>query len=255
MAMMREQDFNRTALTVQRSQAWYTGQRAERIPHGLIGLVGADCSSLDLSYNNLVSLTALKEFANLEELVLDNNCLCDLNTLPRMPKLTTLSVNNNKVTDIERALDRIKECCPCLKYASLLGNPGCPDQLTNPTTTDEEDYERYRRYAVHVLPATLRFLDSRPISSRERQEARERGSLMRMVRVNLPNLSSLTAEEFARALDHKRHNSISVEEPDYTPLPDSMRGPLDVRSAYGKSRYRYSGKNSEGNRFISNSDL
>ncbi|XP_046423512.1 leucine-rich melanocyte differentiation-associated protein-like isoform X2 [Neodiprion virginianus] len=250
MAMMREQDFNRTALTVQRSQAWYTGQRAERIPHGLIGLVGADCSSLDLSYNNLVSLTALKEFANLEELVLDNNCLCDLNTLPRMPKLTTLSV-----TDIERALDRIKECCPCLKYASLLGNPGCPDQLTNPTTTDEEDYERYRRYAVHVLPATLRFLDSRPISSRERQEARERGSLMRMVRVNLPNLSSLTAEEFARALDHKRHNSISVEEPDYTPLPDSMRGPLDVRSAYGKSRYRYSGKNSEGNRFISNSDL
>ncbi|XP_046743475.1 leucine-rich melanocyte differentiation-associated protein-like isoform X2 [Diprion similis] len=250
MAMMREQDFNRTALTVQCSRAWYTGQRAERIPHGLIGLVGADCSSLDLSYNDLVSLTALKEFANLEELVLDNNCLRDLNTLPRMPKLTTLSV-----TDIEGALDRIKECCPCLKYASLLGNPGCPDQLTNPTTTDEADYERYRRYAVHVLPATLQFLDSRPISPRERQEAKERGSLMRTVRVNLPNLSSLTAEEFASALEQKRHDSISMEEPDYTPLPESMRGPLDVRSAYGKSRYRYSGKNSEGNRFISNSDL
>ncbi|XP_012269040.1 leucine-rich melanocyte differentiation-associated protein-like [Athalia rosae] len=262
MAMKNEQDFNRTALTVQLNRAWYTGQRAERIPGGLIGLVGPDCTALDLSYNNLVSVTGLKEFIHLEELVLDNNCLRDLNTLPRLPGLTTLSVNNNKLSDIENALDRIKECCPCLRYVSLLGNPGSPDQLTDPNSNDEDDYERYRHYAVHVLPSTLKFLDSRPVTGKERREAKERGRFMKMVKVNLPDVSALTSEEFSAAVEGNRQQSnsnflqrVAKNNPDYTPLPKSIRGPSELKSAYGKCRYRYSGKNSEGNRFISNSDL
>lgn len=67
------------------------------MPPGLIGIAGSNCLSLDLSYNELSSLLAVKDFVNLEELILDNNSLRDLNSLPKLPKLKTLSLNNNKV--------------------------------------------------------------------------------------------------------------------------------------------------------------
>ncbi|KAK2585358.1 hypothetical protein KPH14_010037 [Odynerus spinipes] len=250
MAAEKQQDFNRSALTVDGERAWYTGQRAERVPGGLVRLVGYDCVSLDLSYNELTSVTALKEFSRLEELILDNNRLRDLKTLPSLPCLTTLSLNNNKILDIDSTLEKIRDCCPKVAYVSLLGNPGCPDQLTNPTSTDEDDYERYRLYAIYVLPPSLRFLDSRAVTSSERNEAQNRGRYSRMVKVH-SNRSS--------------NNIITVPIPDefddayfnikYTPLPLPNRTPQDHRGAFGKCKYRYSGKNSEGNRFISNNDL
>ncbi|EFN84386.1 Leucine-rich repeat-containing protein C10orf11-like protein [Harpegnathos saltator] len=264
MAGNGQQDFNRSALTLDRGRAWYTGQRAEKIPNGLVGVVGHNCLGLDLSYNELTTVSSVKNFEQLQELILDNNQLSDLKTLPRMLTLTTLSLNNNKISNIDGALDKIQECCPNVEYVSLLGNPGCPDQLTNPMSTDEDDYERYRLYAIHVLPASLRFLDSREITQEERLNAEARGKYSRTVKL-VPELirkqpSSTAANEF----DDLYFNI------HYTPLPNAMRKPQDhkgrssanqVKSqilhngAYGKCKYRYSGKNSEGNRFISNNDL
>lgn len=45
------------------------------------------------------------------------------------------------------------------------------------------------------------------------------------------------------------------EPPVYHPLPESIREAGDHRGAYGKCRYRYIGAQSEGNRFILNTDL
>lgn len=84
-------------------QACYTGQRAEKIPSGLVRVIGSDCLGLDLSYNELVTVSAVKDFELLQELILDNNQLSDLKTLPRMITLTTLSLNNNKVNFIYAA--------------------------------------------------------------------------------------------------------------------------------------------------------
>ncbi|XP_076764049.1 leucine-rich melanocyte differentiation-associated protein isoform X1 [Xylocopa sonorina] len=248
MAERSQEDFNRSALTVRCGRAWYTGQRAEKIPEGLVGVVGDNCTSLDLSYNELTSITAVKHFHSLQELILDNNKLRDLRTLPRIPSLTTLSLNNNKITDIDSALKSIQECCPSVVYVSLLGNPGCPDQLTNPTSTDDEDYDRYRLYAIYVLPTTLRFLDSRPVTRQERIDAERRGKYSRTVKM-VPELSSKFVPKPVEEFDDIFFNV------NYTPLPRSIRHPLDHKGAFGKCRYRYSGKNSEGNRFISNNDL
>ncbi|XP_017889650.1 leucine-rich melanocyte differentiation-associated protein-like [Ceratina calcarata] len=248
MAERSQQDFNRSALTVRCGRARYTGQRAEKIPAGLVGVVGDDCTSLDLSYNELTSITAVKQYQRLQELVLDNNKLRDLKTLPHIPSLTTLSLNNNKISDIDGALKRIAECCPKVVYVSLLGNPGCPDQLTNPTSTDEEDYDRYRLYAIYTLPSTLRFLDSRPVTEQERKDAERRGKFSRTVKL-VPEFSSKVAPNPAEEFDDIFFNI------NYTPLPRSLRDPLDHKGAFGKCKYRYSGKNSEGNRFISNNDL
>ncbi|XP_043252618.1 leucine-rich melanocyte differentiation-associated protein-like [Colletes gigas] len=248
MAEQVRRDFNRTALSVRCGRAWYTGQRAEKIPPGLVGVVGNDCTSLDLSYNELTSITAVKDYKRLQELILDNNNLRDLRTLPQIPTLTTLSLNNNKISDIYAALKRIQECCPSVVHVSLLGNSGCPDQLTHPTSTDEEDYDRYRLYAIYVLPTSLRFLDSRPVTRREKIDAESRGKYSRTVKL-VPELSSKLVSNTIDEFDDILFNV------HYTPLPTSTRDPLDHKGAFGRCKYRYSGKNSEGNRFISNNDL
>lgn len=45
--------------------------------------------------------------------------------------------------DLETLLKQLTICYPHLTYLSLLGNPACPDQLSN-SEKDEEDYQRYR---------------------------------------------------------------------------------------------------------------
>ncbi|XP_012284073.1 leucine-rich melanocyte differentiation-associated protein-like isoform X2 [Orussus abietinus] len=216
MAEFDDQDFNRSALNVRYNRAWYTGQRVERIPSGLIRVVGSDCLSLDLSFNELTSISAVRDFTCLEELILDNNDLRDLRSLPPMPTIRTLSLNNNKITDIDATLERIRECCPDVSYVSLLGNPGCPDQLTDPTVNDDADYERYRLYAIHVLPPSLRFLDSRPVTKQERLDARSRGRFLRTVKLafqSSPSLLTISPVEEIEA-------SMNVN---YTPLPRGVR--------------------------------
>ena len=176
-----------------------------------------------------------------------------------------------KFSDIYDVLQRIKECCPKIAYVSLLGNPGCPDQLTDPTLNDEDDYERYRLYAIYTLPQTLRFLDSRPVKCQERLEAQNRGRYLKTVKLPERSLSI----DLTPLVGEFNEGIFNIN---YTPLPQTTRGPLDHKGnllirafkknlfdyydvnftglgAYGKCRYRYSGKNSEGNRFISNNDL
>ncbi|XP_017759107.1 PREDICTED: leucine-rich repeat-containing protein C10orf11-like [Eufriesea mexicana] len=156
--------------------------------------------------------------------------------------------NTIHITDIDNALKRIQECCPNIVYVSLLGNPGCPDQLTNPTLTDDEDYNRFRLYAIYMLPSTLRFLDSRPVTRQERKDAERRGKYSRTVKP-MPDFSPKFVSD---PMDDYDDIFFNVH---YTPLPRSIRDPLDHKGAFGKCKYRYSGKNSEGNRFISNNDL
>ncbi|XP_011503196.1 PREDICTED: leucine-rich repeat-containing protein C10orf11-like [Ceratosolen solmsi marchali] len=249
MAEKKEQNFNHNGLTISCNRAWYTGQHIHKIPNGLIGVVGIQCIALDLSYNKLKTISAIKDFIYLEELILDNNDLQDLQTLPVIPTLTTLSLNNNKITDIDSALEIIQQCCPRVGYVSLLGNPGCPDQLTNPYENDEDDYERYRLYAIHVLPHTLRFLDSRPVTHNEQIQAKSRGKLLKTVR-----LDAKTALNIFTLKSSKQFNEADFHV-NYTPLPTNIRNPQDHKGAFGKCKYHYSGKNSEGNRFISNNDL
>ena len=105
-------------------------------------------------------------------------------------------------------------------YVSLLGNPGCPDQLTNPTSTDDEDYNRYRLYAIYVLPSTLRFLDSRPVTRHERNDAERRGKFSRTVKL-APELSPKFLPNPIEEFDDIFFNV------HYTPLPRSIRDPLD----------------------------
>lgn len=139
----------------------YSGQNCTRIPDVLSHLYGPKVQSLDLSFNELITLKGLDTFTDLRELVLDNNKLGDNIVIPRLPKLHTLSLNKNQVfwkkktpsilvkrvwlqiCNLEMLLKQIKNNLPALTYLSLLGNHACPNQLSN-SENDEEDYQRYR---------------------------------------------------------------------------------------------------------------
>ncbi|XP_042765196.1 leucine-rich melanocyte differentiation-associated protein isoform X4 [Panthera tigris] len=185
---------------------------------------------------NLRSLEGLSAFGSLEELILDNNLLGNDLVLPGLPRLHTLTLNKNQITDLESLLDHLAEVTPALEYLSLLGNVACPNELIS-LEKDEEDYKRYRCFVLHKLP-NLKFLDARKVTRKEREEALVRGSFMKVVK---PKASS-------------DHVEAPPEHP-YTPLPSASRDLTNHRGVLGKCRYVYYGKNSEGNRFIRDDQL
>ncbi|XP_048964782.1 leucine-rich melanocyte differentiation-associated protein isoform X6 [Canis lupus baileyi] len=167
-------------LVVSGTQVSYIGQDCREIPEHL----GRDCGHfakrLDLSFNLLRSLEGLSAFGSLEELILDNNLLGNDLVLPGLPRLHTLTLNKNQISDLECLLDHLAKVTPALEYLSLLGNVACPNELVS-LEKDEEDYKRYRCFVLHKLP-NLKFLDARKVTRQEREEALVRGSFMKVVK-------------------------------------------------------------------------
>ncbi|XP_036429920.1 leucine-rich melanocyte differentiation-associated protein [Colossoma macropomum] len=221
------------------NQVSYIGHDCEAIPEFLAVKYGSIARRLDLSFNRLRSLTGLKAFSQLEELIVDNNLLGNDLRLPRLPQLHTLTLNKNQLTDIEDLLEHLQEVTPALEYLSLLGNEACPNQLVS-LDKDEDDYQRYRYFVLHKLK-NLKFLDSRKVTQTEQQEAEARGAFMKVVKPKTEQgLSDVGAE---------------VTLPPYTPLPKGSRDGKNHKGVFAKCRYVYYGKHSEGNRFIRNDQL
>lgn len=141
-------------------QLTYLGRECKEIPSILIQLYASAATRIDLSYCCLHTLKGLEAFKNLQEVVLDNNCLTDGTFFPPSTSVTTLSLNKNGVSS--RSLDEPKlftsvrvqferiDCLlrqlsfsyPKLHFLSLLGNPGYPDHITR--DSDDSHYKRYR---------------------------------------------------------------------------------------------------------------
>ncbi|XP_060728341.1 leucine-rich melanocyte differentiation-associated protein isoform X3 [Tachysurus vachellii] len=169
-----------TGAVVTGTQVSYIGHDCELIPEFLAANYGSLAKRLDLSFNQLRSLTGLKAFSQLEELIVDNNLLGNDLRLPRLPQLHTLTLNKNQLSDIEALLEHLQEVTPALEYLSLLGNEACPNQLVS-LDKDEDDYQRYRYFVLHKL-RNLKFLDSRRVTPSEHLEAQSRGAFMKVVK-------------------------------------------------------------------------
>eukprot|EP00070_Physeter_catodon_P029795 XP_028336689.1 leucine-rich melanocyte differentiation-associated protein isoform X2 [Physeter catodon] len=146
------------------------------------------------SHKEKRSLEGLSAFGSLEELILDNNLLGDDLVLPGLPRLHTLTLNKNQITDLECLLDHLAEATPALEYLSLLGNVACPNELVS-LEKDEEDYKRYRCFVLHKLP-NLKFLDARKVTKQEREEALVRGAFMKVVKPKIPETARITKPKY-----------------------------------------------------------
>jgi len=98
---------------------------------------------LDLSDSHLKSLEFLNGLHNLQGIILDNNQLTSSSGYPFLPKLRSLSVNNNAIANLEEFLDHITSCFPSLRCLSMVNNPVCPyfNQMTH----------RYYNYKIYVI--------------------------------------------------------------------------------------------------------
>uniref|UniRef100_A0A3P8SSD9 Leucine-rich melanocyte differentiation-associated protein n=1 Tax=Amphiprion percula TaxID=161767 RepID=A0A3P8SSD9_AMPPE len=186
------------------SQISYIGHDCTNIPAFLGDAYGHFAKRLDLSFNQLRSLAGLKMFTELEELVVDNNLLGNDLQLPRLPNLHTLTLNKNRLTDIEALLEHLAAVTPSLEYLSLLGNEACPNQLVSPDK-DEDDYQRYRYFVLYKLPQ-LKFLDTRKVTRKEVMEAQARGAFMKVVKPKseagyLSNVATSTTASTQKATD------------------------------------------------------
>lgn len=175
-------------------------------------------SYVDMSHNCLADATFLRFYYNAICVNADYNSFEMLETFPKLDNLDTLTLNFNLIDKINEAIRSISKKFPKLQHLSLIHNPCCP--FLKMTSTDS-DLKQYRLRIIGRLPNLLT-LDSSPITDRERFEAedfliRERGriSVLRNL-VDLP-----------------------------TPKPSSTS---DQPSSLPP-------RQSEGNKFISNSDL
>ncbi|XP_026788974.2 leucine-rich melanocyte differentiation-associated protein isoform X1 [Pangasianodon hypophthalmus] len=225
-------------VVVNGTQVSYIGHDCELIPEFLAAKYGSSAKRLDLSFNQLRSLTGLNAFSQLEELIVDNNLLGNDLRLPRLPQLHTLTLNKNQLSDIEELLEHLQEVTPALEYLSLLGNEACPNQLVS-LDKDEDDYQRYRYFVLHKL-RNLKFLDSRRVTQIEHLEAVARGAFMKVAK-----------PKTEQDLSDRRSDTTSMP---YTPLPRS-KDAKNPKGVFAKCRYVYYGKHSEGNRFIRNDQL
>jgi leucine-rich melanocyte differentiation-associated protein len=95
----------------------------------------------------------------------------------------------------------------------------------------------FRYFVLHKIPK-LKFLDATPVSDAERVEAKRVGHLQQVARPD--------PEQY------KKTSSTKIE---FEALPADLRAPGEARASLGISRYVYQGRQSEGNRFIVDSDL
>ena len=77
----------------------FTSRDCLVLPLDILANYAPRTKKLDVSFNCLVNVKGLEAFVDLEELMLDNNDLTDEINFPNLPKLRTLSINKNKVSD------------------------------------------------------------------------------------------------------------------------------------------------------------
>eukprot|EP01059_Diplonema_ambulator_P003499 TRINITY_DN13196_c0_g1_i1.p1 TRINITY_DN13196_c0_g1~~TRINITY_DN13196_c0_g1_i1.p1 ORF type:complete len:212 (+),score=48.98 TRINITY_DN13196_c0_g1_i1:45-680(+) len=181
---------------------------------------------LDLSDNRISSVKGLEQFPNLETLTLDNNQLETLEDMPVMGKLKTLWLNKNKIHDGDSTLDILAVKAPAVQYLSLMGNGCCKSELSG---NSRDEVERYRLYTIYRLPS-LQLLDFAPVSPAEREKAMTKGQFLKVSKAKEPDDTAIVEAQTNKLLEQA---STKKQQP-----------------TFGKQRRFYTGKFSEGNRFI-----
>ncbi len=212
----------------------------------------ASIKEANFSFNSLCgdTLGELVKFTSLETLVLDNNEIVSLKKLPSLPNLTTLWLNNNNIGDVEDVVGSLARQCPKLQYVSLLRNPCCPNELMG---KGDAEYRRYRIYVKYRLP-TLNKLDAAPFTADEISEAREKG---RFLQTAVHKAGEVDAGGEGQAGTSTSVGGAAAEEAavtDYFARFEKKTDGSDPTKPAGpyftQQRHFYSGKTSEGNRFI-----
>lgn len=141
------------------------------------------------------------------------------------------------IIDLRQFIDSLSDRFPQLTHLSMIKNPACPNEMTG---RDSDDYKRYRLYVLYKLK-NLRFLDSSTVNEEEKKEAQRVGHLSLPARPD--------------PAQYRKSMVVPAEEENFNQLPQDLKQEGVGKASFGVSNYVYYGRQSEGNRFISNDDL
>ena len=201
---------------------------------------------LNLTENRMASGAHLDKLPNLETLILDKNGLAGIGWCCPIPSLKTLYVNNNDISDATQFVGDVARLFPSLEYLSMMRNPCCPE-FFNITESRQEDYRRHREFVLSQLP-TLQFLDATEVTDEERGKAARRGAFLG--NKARPTPKKQTAEQSEAVAAQQAYEAARKRKKDAA----RRRSRPSTFLGLG-SNERYDGSHSEGNRFITDSDL
>jgi len=211
-----------------------SGRRLQSIPESAIGQA-TSVKILTLTNNQIRRWDNLAAFTKLETLILDKNNLKTLKGLPSIKTLKTLWLNNNNIDDLELILQQIKSLFPNVEYLSVLRNPINPAIYFG--TENEKPYYRFRRQILKELP-NLKVIDTQNVADKER------GNSRRKPKCSVSGRSHDEEEEVDQKNEHARGRKQSYYNEKIAPA-----------AFIGQGKMKYDGRDSEGNRFITNMDL
>lgn len=135
-------------------------------------------------------LHSLKCFTKLKTLVMDDNYITSHTTLPPLPLLDTLWVNQNRISNLALFIEAISSTYPNLRFLSMMKNDAAPSYFNNGSKQDYNEYRYiyytgvdhdllsinacisslYSYFVVSQLPKLIA-LDDTQISDEERSKA------------------------------------------------------------------------------------
>lgn len=218
---------------------------------GIPETLARSCShvkKIDLTETNMRLFSNLRLFTNLETLIVDKNDLAELSTFPVLSTLQTFWCNNNCIADLPGFFDDICVKFPNLLFLSMMRNPCCPGyiDIVNP---DIEAIRLYRLYVLYRYPQLL-VLDCENVADAERDEAKRRGQYA-FKRKTVQSGSPLPVVKVSNPCHDSPADNEKISSSDSSSCSSRSGGFIKV--AGGASRQN--SRNSEGNRFIVNSQL
>lgn len=130
-------------------------ENLKHIPKKIAEKFSSDTIFLDLSYNSFRSLSFLTYFKVLHTLILDRNISLDESTLPFLPKLKILWMNNCEIQNIPKWIFRIQTQCPNLEHLSMMGNPGARTLVNGGSVYENKDFHLF----IQRTLSNLKYLD------------------------------------------------------------------------------------------------
>ncbi|XP_067838450.1 leucine-rich melanocyte differentiation-associated protein [Heptranchias perlo] len=146
----------------------FAHQNLQEIPFINILRQTDSLEELDLSYNCLdENLSQLGELKKLTTLILDGNCFTSHVKFAYMPRVITLWINKNKITNLPTFVAEIAKSFPQIRILSMMNNEAAPSYFNGGSL---QDYIDYRHYVISQIP-TLKVLDDKEVMLEERMEA------------------------------------------------------------------------------------
>lgn len=146
------------------------------IPYDIVLAQRETLEVLDLSYNLLEESPALLgEMERLSTLILDCNHYSSHVKFPYMPRITTVWINKNKISNLPIFLEEIRRKFPNIKILSMMNNEAAPSYFNGGSLTQ---YLDYRQYVVSQLPG-LEILDDTEVLDKERDQAKKTYKMQR----------------------------------------------------------------------------